>query len=64
MNYLTTIFTVEWLAHNNINISVVNDIDELYLAVNKDYISYTKSEHFKDMKTSTLQTIKNFLSET
>lgn len=63
MNYLQTIFTLEWLTHNNINIQVIDDVDQLWSVMTKEYNLYTTSSHMHNMNTSTLQTIKDFLVE-
>lgn len=63
MNYLQTVFILEWLAHNNINIHVIDDVDQLWSVITKDYNLYTTSSHMHNMSTSTLQTIKDFFDE-
>ena len=63
MNYLTTVFTLEWIAHNNINIQVVDDIDQLLSVMTKEYNLYITSDHTNNFNTSTLQSIKDFLVE-
>lgn len=63
MNYLQAIFTLEWLAHNNINIQVIDDVDQLWGVITKEYNLYTTSSHMGNMNTSTLQTVKDFLVE-
>ena len=63
MSYLSTVFTLEWIAHNNINIQVVDDIDQLWLVMTKEYNLYITSDHANNFNTSTLQSIKNFLVE-
>ena len=63
MNYLSTVFALEWLAHNNINIQVIDDIDHLWLVMSNEYNLYVTSRHANNFNTSTLQSIKNFLVE-
>ena len=63
MNYLSTVFTLEWIAHNNINIQVVDDIDQLLSVMTKEYNLYITSDHTNNFNTSTLQSIKDFLVE-
>lgn len=63
MNYLQTVFILEWLAHNNINIHVIDDVDQLWSVITKDYNLYTTSSYMHNMSTSTLQTIKDFFDE-
>ena len=63
MNYLSTIFTLEWIARNNINIQVVDDIDQLLLVMTKEYNLYITSDHANNFNISTLQSIKDFLVE-
>ena len=63
MNYLSTVFTLEWIAHNNINIQVVDDIDQLLSVMTKEYNLYITSDHANNFSISTLQTIKDFLVE-
>ena len=63
MNYLSTVFTLEWLAHNNINIQVIDDIDQLWSVITKEYALYITSDHANNFNISTLQSIKDFLVE-
>ena len=63
MDYLSTIFALEWLAHNNINIQVIDDVDQLWEIMSGDYILYVTSSHAENLNTSTLQSIKDFLVE-
>ena len=63
MNYLSTVFALEWLAHNNINIQVIDDIDQLWSVMSKEYNLYITSDHANNFSISTLQTIKDFLVE-
>ena len=63
MNYISTVFTLEWLAHNNINIQVIDDIDQLWSAITKEYNLYITSDHANNFNISALQSIKNFLVE-
>ena len=63
MNYLSTIFALEWLAHNNINIQVIDDIDQLWSVMSYEYNLYVTSSHANNYNISTLQSIKGFLVE-
>ena len=63
MNYLSTIFALEWLAHNNINIQVIDDIDQLWSVMSYEYNLYVASSHANNYNISTLQSIKGFLVE-
>ena len=64
MNYLSTVFALEWLAHNNINIQVIDDdIDQLWSVMSYEYNLYVTSSHANNYNISTLQSIKNFLVE-
>ena len=63
MNYLSTIFALEWLAHNNINIQVIDDVDQLWSVMAKEYDLYITSDHAMNFNTSTLQSVKEFLVE-
>ena len=63
MNYPSTVFALEWLAHNNINIQVIDDIDQLWSVMAKEYNLYVTSSHANNFNTSTLQSINDFLVE-
>ena len=63
MNYLSTAFALEWLAHNSINIQVIDDIDQLLSVITKEYDLYITSDHANNFNISALQSIKDFLVE-
>lgn len=63
LNYLQTIFILEWLAHNNINIQVIDDVDQMITVISKEYEQYLTSDHVFNPNASSLQSIKDFLVE-
>ena len=63
MNYLSTVFALEWLVHNNINIQVIDDIDQLWSVMSKEYNLYVTSSQANNYNISTLQSVKDFLVE-